>query len=491
MRMFWRGVSLDQQKSATVEKRLRKLLQPEHYNNTIVCLDPENETSMRTVTPEMLLSAAEGCHVTDKTDGRPLADKLRQFRDSGASVLVIDAVDDEPFVTSASAVVKWKQKAFLLAADCLRRAYGFEQTLLVVYARGVYDGIRLPEGCGVTLKKLRCKYPARIRLHDMYDARRCAVVGAEALLHLYRALYNAKMQDSTIVTVAGTAVGAPCNVEVTVGTPVSALLDLCGLTCPPAVLVRGGAMTGRAMTDASEPVQPGDTAFLAFAEPIRKRQYGCVGCGRCSRVCPCDLMPESLYKNASAGFFAACDYLKVDKCIECGCCSYICPSNIDLLSYIRKAKDRLYGQSPDAADAPDAPAADGGSEEEPYGAGDVLEELLRRQSLTGEPDPEERYEPKNPPRPKKRRSAGKSGGKRGAAQENGAPERAEKAPDDAMESETVRALEEDALPEEDLSVETAAASAEAAETAAEEVIAEEAAGARTNEHSEPTDREEV
>ena len=94
MRMFWRGVSLDQQKSATVEKRLRKLLQPEHYNNTIVCLDPENETSMCTVTPEMLLSAAEGCHVTDKTDGRPLADKLRQFRDSGASVLVIDAVDD-------------------------------------------------------------------------------------------------------------------------------------------------------------------------------------------------------------------------------------------------------------------------------------------------------------------------------------------------------------------------------------------------------------
>lgn len=403
MRMFWRGVSLDQQKSATVEKRLRKLLQPEHYNNTIVCLNPEKENVMSNVTPEMILSAAEGCRVLDKTDGCPLADKLRRFQENGSSVLVIDAVDDEPYVTSSLAVVKWKQKAFLLAVDCLRRAYGFEQTLLVVYARDAYNGVRLPEGCGVELKKLRCKYPARARMLEMYDSKRYAVVGAETLLHLYRALYNAKMHDSTIVTLAGTAVGSPCNVEVTVGTPVSALLDMCGLTCPPSVLVRGGAMTGRAVTDASETVRHGDAAFLAFADPIRKQQYGCIGCGRCSRVCPCSLMPDSLYKNASAGFFAACNYLKVDQCIECGCCSYICPSNIDILAYIRKAKDVLYGEPP-ASPVDEAAAAETSPDSESGEADVSVEALLQRHGLSDKVDPEEEpYVPADMKSARKRR----------------------------------------------------------------------------------------
>ena len=407
MRIFRRGVSLDQQKSATVEKRLRKLLQPEHYNNTIVCLEPEKETGRHPATAETVLSAAEGCGVMDKTDGKPLAEKLREMERNGASVLVIDALDDEPYVTSSIAVVRWKQKAFLLAADCLRRAFGFEQILLAVYSRGVYAGLRLPSGCGITIKKLRCRYPARIRLQDMYGSRpeRFGVIGAESLLHLYRALYNAKMQDSVIVTVAGTAVGSPCNVEVTVGTPVSALLDLCGLTCPPAVLVRGGAMTGRAMTDTSEPVAEDDTAFLAFADPIRKRQYACVGCGRCSRVCPCDLMPEALYKNASAGVFAACGYLKVDKCIECGCCSYICPSNIDLVSYIRRAKDRLYGPKQSGQDTQTAAEGTPGEKSAPD---EGLEAILRRQSLTAEEDPEEKYDSPVPDVRDKRRRPGKA-----------------------------------------------------------------------------------
>lgn len=229
----------------------------------------------------------------------------------------------------------------------IQKAFTPSETELAVYAKYCNPHIKLPpEEKEIRIHPVRIKYPARRRLELCFGSveESVCILHVEALLHLYRTFTEGIAQATTFLSVAGSAVGYPCNLEVSVGTSFSAVLALCNLLSSPSVVVRGGSMTGHAVLSLEEKVEISDRAILAFEEPIRKQQFECMGCARCSRVCPKGLVPSYLYRCARNNTFDACEYLMVNDCMECGCCSYICPSNVDLLSYIRKAKEYLRSQ---------------------------------------------------------------------------------------------------------------------------------------------------
>jgi len=146
------------------------------------------------------------------------------------------------------------------------------------------------------------------------------------------------------VTVDGSAVKNPSNVEVLIGTPLKDVFDFCGgLDCVVHKVLMGGPMMGIAQHSLEVPVMKYTNALLAFGrEEVKTGEEGpCIRCGRCVDACPMNLLP--LYINLHAlkeNIDELGKYNPID-CIECGSCSYVCPAKRHLVQSIRLAKTQL------------------------------------------------------------------------------------------------------------------------------------------------------
>ena len=88
--LYRRGVMLEQMKEPALSRTVKQLLPVEPCENPRDC---------EGLSAEEILLAAQQADIVDETDGRPLAEKLREVMGSGAALL-IDAIDDEPYVSS-------------------------------------------------------------------------------------------------------------------------------------------------------------------------------------------------------------------------------------------------------------------------------------------------------------------------------------------------------------------------------------------------------
>ena len=150
-----------------------------------------------------------------------------------------------------------------------------------------------------------------------------------------------------VVTVSGSAIREPKNVEVTIGTKVSDLVEFCGgFAVRPERLVNGGPMMGQPLPSLDVPVIKGMSGILALtAEEINDSPTNpCIRCGTCVTICPCGLSPvemSSFIRKDNLEFAAK---LGVMDCVSCGSCSWVCPSHIPLVHYFNYAKGMLNDQ---------------------------------------------------------------------------------------------------------------------------------------------------
>jgi len=153
---------------------------------------------------------------------------------------------------------------------------------------------------------------------------------------------------SRIVTVTGSGVKTPQNVETLLGTPVASLIEFAdGYTPDAKRLILGGPMMGFAMRTDAVPVTKAANCLLvesAADTPVLHEPGPCIRCGECARVCPMQLLPQQLYWFAKAKDLDKVQDYDLFDCIECGCCAYVCPSHIPLVQYYRYAKTETWTQ---------------------------------------------------------------------------------------------------------------------------------------------------
>lgn len=67
-------------------------------------------------------------------------------------------------------------------------------------------------------------------------------------------------------------------------------------------------------------------------------ERACIQCGACIEICPVELMPNIVFKNALEGDIEKMEQSFIHDCVDCGLCTFICPSKIELAQHIEDGK---------------------------------------------------------------------------------------------------------------------------------------------------------
>lgn len=298
---------------------------------------------------DQLVGIAKRAFIMDETDGVPLFKKLQSFAENKIELVVADAIDEEPYVSSNINTLLQKGDKIAIALRHISEALGNSKTVALCYS-DIDDAKTVIPGKidDIEIKKITGKYPVRPRVHDrilsMDMGEKYGLVGAQALVHLYRAIYYDKKQNTTIITVSGDCIDYSCNVEVTIGTPIEEVLEFCGLIKTPARVIIQGSMRGLSVGDLKLPVLHSTKAIIALSKQYKDKTLPCINCGKCTQVCPVQIAPNYIYKYNKAEDEHGWKALHPEKCIGCGCCSYICPTRIELRETILELKKQVDGE---------------------------------------------------------------------------------------------------------------------------------------------------
>jgi electron transport complex protein RnfC len=166
---------------------------------------------------------------------------------------------------------------------------------------------------------------------------------------IQQAVIEGKPLTSRIITVTGEGVNKPHNLEARIGTPISALINVCrGYTKQADRLIMGGPMMGFALPSDNIPIVKATNCILVASKHevvTEKQAMPCIRCGLCASACPASLLPQQLYWFSRSDQLDKAVKLNLFDCIECGCCDVVCPSHIPLVQHFRYAKSALKVQN--------------------------------------------------------------------------------------------------------------------------------------------------
>ncbi|MFT5506412.1 MAG: electron transport complex protein RnfC, partial [Gammaproteobacteria bacterium] len=164
-----------------------------------------------------------------------------------------------------------------------------------------------------------------------------------------RAIKHNEALISRIVTLSGDGIKRPGNWLTRLGTPISHLIHQAGgyqsKTAEPLNLIMGGPMMGFLLASDQVPIVKAGNCILVMRDSSilqsNPQHDECIRCGKCTEVCPAQLLPQQLYWHARVSAWERSEQYNLFDCIECGCCSAVCPSQIPLVQYYRTAKSEI------------------------------------------------------------------------------------------------------------------------------------------------------
>lgn len=293
--------------------------------------------------------------------GFPTHVKLSPPPGKSIDVLIINGAECEPYITSDYREMLENTDDILEGINIVRNIAGAKKVYMAI-ENNKPEALKLFEkkaGLNGVLEVigLKTRYPQGAEKQLIYAATKrkvpagglpsdigVVVQNINTVSFIAKYMRTGMPLISRRVTVDGSAVRSPANVEVLIGTQLKDVFEFCGgFIEKPAKVIMGGPMMGVAQFSLDTSVLKQTNAILALnaKDAVLPEESVCIRCGRCVMTCPMNLMP--LYINASVlkrDFDSAKAYGAND-CMECGCCSYVCPAKRHLVQSIRVAKTEL------------------------------------------------------------------------------------------------------------------------------------------------------
>ena len=277
--------------------------------------------------------------------------------------VIINAAECEPYITGDHRTCLERPDQVIKGATVLAKCFGLDKVYIGIEANKQNAADVLNEkikelNAPVVVEVLHTRYPqgAEKQLVQAVSGRQvpsgklpadagCCIFNLNTTCAIYRAVYEGMPVVSKIVTVSGSGVIEPKNIECPIGTPISKLFDACGgLKDDTYKLIMGGPMMGLAQYSVDVSVGKGTGAMLAFAGDEEKYEENpqCIRCGKCVGVCPIRLEPVFMYKYLMKGDVDTWqNVLHGMDCIECGACTYTCPARLPLTHAFRLGKQQV------------------------------------------------------------------------------------------------------------------------------------------------------
>lgn len=332
------------------------------FQNT-VCPDIHPVDDPDSLTPEQLVEIVKNAGIVGQ-GGATFPTHVKISSGLGkVDYVIINAAECEPYITGDHRTMLERPEQVIKGATLLAKCFGVEHVYIGVEANKqnaadvlnkTIDELKAP----VVVEVLHTRYPqgAEKQLCQAISGRQvpsgklpadagCCIFNLNTTCAIYKAVYTGMPVVSKVVTVSGSGVIDPKNLECPIGTPITALFDACGgLKDETYKLIMGGPMMGLAQYNLDVTVGKGTGAMLAFAgdEEQYEENPQCIRCGKCVGVCPMRLEPVFMYKYLMKGDVDTWqNTLHGMDCIECGACAYTCPARLPLTHAFRMGKQKV------------------------------------------------------------------------------------------------------------------------------------------------------
>lgn len=293
----------------------------------------------------------------------PTQVKLTPPPGNKAEIVIINAVECEPYLTSDHSLMMEKGEQILVGVSLLMKAVNVNKAVIGI-ENNKKDAIShltklAAEYPGIEVMPLLVKYPQggekqlidavirkQVKSGALPISAGAVVQNVGTAYAVYEAVQKNKPLIERVVTVTGKGVSNPSNFLVRIGTPVNGLIAAAGgLPENTGKIIGGGPMMGKALISAEVPVTKGSSGILILnkKESVRKPMQNCIRCAKCVSVCPMGLNPTLLMTATEFANWELAENNYITDCIECGSCSFTCPANRPLLDYIRQGKGKVMG----------------------------------------------------------------------------------------------------------------------------------------------------
>ena len=289
--------------------------------------------------------------------------KLSPPPGSKAEVLIINAVECEPYLTSDHQLMLEHGEEILVGCTILMKALSVNKCIIGV-ENNKPDAIKHLSGLcaqykGIEVMPLKVQYPQggekqlidavlskQVKSGALPISTGAVVQNVGTIYAVYEAIQKNKPLIERVVTVTGKSLDKPANYLARIGTPLKTLIEASGgIPENTGKIIGGGPMMGKALLSANLPVTKGTSGILLISqeESVRKPMRACIRCAKCVNVCPMGLNPTFLMVDTQQQDWERAERGHIVDCIECGSCSFTCPSNRPLLDFIRMGKQQVMG----------------------------------------------------------------------------------------------------------------------------------------------------